>query len=124
MGIFLSDEQLIYSHIDHALDNYGPDTAEVYGPDECTVCDLLAPIKSVRVRELAASLVIAQMLKTIRSIGWSSFFCNKPGKNEKKADEEEDDDEDGEEESKERKTTVWVLRQGGRIRVRRTPWVN
>ena len=98
----------------------------------------------MRLRELTASLAMAQKLKTLQSIGWSSFFYKdiapKDGKKIKKVEQTMSDDEDGDggggetisggrspsgicETEHDMRTTIWILRDNGRIRVRRRPWV-
>ncbi|KAJ7180646.1 hypothetical protein C8R46DRAFT_861599, partial [Mycena filopes] len=67
LGIYLSDEMLIQYHIDHAeVEEQHP-----FGPEWCTLCD--QAIGEVRLRELAASLEFARVLKALRTIGFSSF---------------------------------------------------
>lgn len=84
-------------------------------------------------RELAASLMIAQKLKALKSIGWSSFFdgatkvaqnlldCYDSGHSDDGNADEENDEELSIQEAM--KTTIWIRRNNGRIKVRRVPWV-
>ncbi|KAF7309794.1 Deacetylase sirtuin-type domain-containing protein [Mycena indigotica] len=90
LGIFLSDETLIDEHIRHAEQ---PNTA-AFGPEQCVICDNVA--EQVRLRELTAALDFAQHLKSLRTIGFSSFFDRAiPDVNN---------------------TIVYILREGGRLR--------
>jgi hypothetical protein len=137
LGIFLSDDQLLYAHIAHSLgdeENMGM----VDGSGRCSTC-FESAVQDVRIRELEASIIMAQKLKAIKSIGWSSFFTGSPRPSNKNEDDEEDADEaacqevkegedmndeelDKSEIAEDMKTTVWVLKTNGRIRVRRMPW--
>ncbi|KAH7924307.1 hypothetical protein BV22DRAFT_1196038 [Leucogyrophana mollusca] len=74
----------------------------------CPVCDLLVLAPAVRTRELEASLGLARKLKTLRTVGWSSFFSSGLRK-EKEGDLA-------------RMAKVFILRANGRVRVRRRPW--
>lgn len=112
----------------------------VEGSNHCHTCFDMA-VDGVRMRELAASIVIAQKLKAVRSIGWSSLFYGdfeREDKNDNDNDEDENEDDIPENEpgrKNENKggdksvteynmtTTIWVLRTNGRIRVRRIPWL-
>ncbi|KAF8880193.1 hypothetical protein BD779DRAFT_1676064 [Infundibulicybe gibba] len=133
LGIFLSHEQLMYAHIDHSLQTERSLHHESAEP-ECQLCDAVAA--GVRVQELAVSLVLAQKLKAVKSIGWSSFFvaCATKGSEEDRgqntnhgngANEQSRASDPGGRAatiSVPLQTTIWVLRIGGRIRVRRRPW--
>ena len=141
LGIFLSDDELLYAHMSHSIENEEC-PGMVRGAPQCLECFNKA-VDNVRVRELAASLVMAQKLKALRSVGWSSFFYKdiapKDGKwDDVKVEQSLSDDEDeggGEtiyggrslsgicEIEDDMRTTIWILRDNGRIRVRRTPWV-
>ncbi|KIJ65177.1 hypothetical protein HYDPIDRAFT_187524 [Hydnomerulius pinastri MD-312] len=82
-----------------------------HGPDLCPICSLLVSAPEVRTRELEASLALARKLKTLKTIGWSSFFSWKkpPSGIEKIGDWA-------------RTTKTYILRADGRVRVRRRPW--
>lgn len=104
LGIYLSDEAIFYDHIIHSEDITQP-FAEPYGPDECLICDELHA-DSVRDTEILASVNIATYLPRLKSISWSSFFAKDlPG-----------DDPD------QQRTTIWLKRDGDKIRVRRSKW--
>lgn len=124
LGIFLSDERLITSHLYHAEDLNFHESSTAYGPDECRVCWNLGVPEIVRRREMETAIDMAQKLKAIKSIGWSSFFNGTW--RIRRIDEIEEDDLEGEDETgydtETRSTTIWVLRKAGRIRVKRTPW--
>ncbi|KAJ7334108.1 hypothetical protein DFH08DRAFT_750201, partial [Mycena albidolilacea] len=68
LGIYLSDEMLVQTHIDHAE----AEERLPFGPELCTLCDEAAA--EVQLRELAAGLEFAQSLKALRTVGFSSFF--------------------------------------------------
>lgn len=82
-----------------------------HGPELCPICSIVVSAPDVRTRELEASLALAQKLKSLRTISWSSFFAWKL------ASEEERRIGDWQ-----RMTKMYVLRSGGRVRVRRRPW--
>lgn len=80
-------------------------------------------------REMAASVAIALQLKSIRSVGWSSFFTDLPKNGDQnEARSPEDTEEEDEEEAGltdievDMKTTIWVRRTNEKIMVRRRPW--
>jgi hypothetical protein len=135
LGIFLSDDQLLYSHIAHSLGDE-ENGGMVDGSGRCSACFALA-VEDVRMREVAASAAIALQLKSIRRIGWSSFFTDPP----KDESEERDDakhrnnedwatDEEFEETDEDltndialdMKTTLRVWRTNEKMMVRRCPW--
>jgi hypothetical protein len=58
----------------------------------------------VRNDELDASLALARQFRELESVGWSTFFGKKW------------------EEIERRRTTVWVKRVEGKVKVRRKPW--
>ena len=100
LGIYLSDEQVFYSHIAHADPADDP-----HGPDECPLCELVHA-EYVRDVERLASAQLAQGLPELKIISWSTFFAmDQPG----------DDPEL-------QKTTLWVKREGGGVAVRRSEW--
>jgi len=82
-----------------------------HGPEICHTCRLVGSAPKMRTRELEASLALARKIKTLRTVGWSSFFAHRVY--------EPDEDKVGD---WQRKTTVYVLRTNGRVRVRRRPW--
>ena len=76
---------------------------DLYGPEICKLC--LNDADSVRQDELDASLIIAQILESVESVGWSSFF----GKRSKTYGKRKLNQVDlG------RKTKVWIIRTGGK----------
>ncbi|KAJ7155396.1 hypothetical protein C8R43DRAFT_884454 [Mycena crocata] len=108
LGIYLSDENLIPSHIDHGERERQPP----FGPEECIICDEAAA--EIQLRELAAGLQLAQYLKALRTVGFSSFF-----------DDSHSDSTCGSRVSgRQDRTTVYVLRANGRIRVKKVPHQN
>ncbi|KAG2142865.1 uncharacterized protein EDB93DRAFT_1088458 [Suillus bovinus] len=82
-----------------------------HGPELCRTCELIGSASKVRTRELEASLALARKIKTLRTVSWSSFFTSQVF--------EPDDNKVGD---WRRKTTVYILRANGRVRVRRRPW--
>ncbi|KAG1738845.1 uncharacterized protein EDB91DRAFT_1054364 [Suillus paluster] len=82
-----------------------------HGPELCRTCKLVGSPSKVRTRELEASLALARKIKTLQTVGWSSFFTYQVFEPE---------------ETKvgdwRRRTTVYILRANGRVRVRRRPW--
>ncbi|KAJ7442253.1 hypothetical protein FB451DRAFT_1057677 [Mycena latifolia] len=107
LGVYLSDEMLVHVHLDH-----GKEEGEFpFGPEECILCEETAA-HEVQLRELAAALEFAQYLKALRTIGFSSFFDDAAGYYASSDGRRRD------------KTTVYVLRDKGRIRVRKKPWPN
>jgi hypothetical protein len=82
-----------------------------HGPELCPICSIMVSAPDVRTRELEASLALAQKLKSLRMISWSSFFAWKlPSEDERRIGDWQ------------RVTKTYVLRSGGRVRVRRRPW--
>jgi hypothetical protein len=101
----LSPEKLLESHSDHSeLDpvaGWGWDTIV-----DCKICKRFA--KGVRHDELVVSSTMAQYLKSLKSIGWSTCFSRPYDlENQKtKADpEEERDDEEVQEEDRSRESS-------------------
>lgn len=94
---------LVQTHIDHAE----AEERLPFGPELCTLCDEVAV--EVQLRELAAGLEFAQILKALRTVGFSSFFNDTPGYKRDASDRQNE-------------TTVYVLRENGRIRVRKSAW--
>ncbi|KAG8215050.1 hypothetical protein J3R82DRAFT_8459 [Butyriboletus roseoflavus] len=82
-----------------------------HGPELCPICSIVVSAPDVRTRELEASLALAQKLKSLKTISWSSFFAWKlPSDDERRIGDWQ------------RATKVYALRSGGRVRVRRRPW--
>lgn len=82
-----------------------------HGPELCPICSIMVSAPDVRTRELEASLALAQKLESLRRISWSSFFAWKlPSEGERRIGDWQ------------RVTNTYVLRSGGRVRVRRRPW--
>ncbi|KAJ7606141.1 hypothetical protein DFH06DRAFT_1015216 [Mycena polygramma] len=106
LGIYLSDEMLLQYHVDHAE----PVERDPFGPELCLLCDAAA--SDVQLRELAAGLELAQSLKALRTVGFSSVA---PGNYARFRNTRNGDGEENE-------TTVYVLRENGRIKVRKSPW--
>jgi hypothetical protein len=69
LGIFLSDTRLLDDHIHHE-DEEGGTVENVFN---CRRCSEIYE-KKTRQRELAASLVMARYLKSLKHIGWSTCF--------------------------------------------------
>ncbi|KAF8216464.1 hypothetical protein K438DRAFT_2080870 [Mycena galopus ATCC 62051] len=109
LGIYLSDEMLIQYHIDHAE----AEEQRPFGPELCILCDGAAA--AVQLRELGAGLEFAQSLKALQSVGFSSFFDDTPRYYSTFRCKQNTHDRHSE-------TTVYVLRENGRIRVKKTPW--
>lgn len=80
-----------------------------HGPELCRTCKLIGSASKVRTRELEASLALARKLKKLRTVGWSSFFTSQVFEVDKVGDWR-------------RRTTTYILRVNGRVRVRRRPW--
>jgi hypothetical protein len=100
-----------------------------YSPDACTICQTnLVLCREVRNRELTASLAFAQHIKTLQTIGWSTFFIRDvlecPPKDMMEGEDHESLGEGGGDSRyfDNRSVTVWILRAQGRVRVRRMPW--
>lgn len=81
-----------------------------HGPEYCTACQNEDIGVNVRREERGASLIIAKKLLRLESVGWSSFFGS--GKDVMKM-------EGGD---LERATTIYILRENGRIKARGRPW--
>ncbi|RDB15745.1 hypothetical protein Hypma_003631 [Hypsizygus marmoreus] len=70
LGIYLSDELVVYSHFAPLLDDeekMGLSTGHI-----CVSCLAKSP-KTMKMRGLEATMVLAQRLKALRSVGWSWF---------------------------------------------------
>jgi hypothetical protein len=72
-----------------------------YGPEICKLCQAHADI--TREEEKKASLVLANALPNIKSVGWSSFFVKTRNLERKRMPNQVD---------LERETTVWIIRTG------------
>ncbi|EGN95153.1 hypothetical protein SERLA73DRAFT_162708 [Serpula lacrymans var. lacrymans S7.3] len=79
--------------------------------NQCPVCRTLASAPAIRIRELEASLGLAQNLKSLRTVGWSSFFSRLSVPVEKRKGDWE------------RTVKFHIARSDGRIRVRKRPWL-
>ncbi|KAF9025357.1 hypothetical protein BDZ89DRAFT_1135516 [Hymenopellis radicata] len=132
LGVYVSSDDLLYAHMAHAP-RYQVDAQRASPPSpECDICT--DKEKEVRHHELAASLIMAQKLKSLQTIGWSSFFSYggkemdskgemiEGDQEEGTADEAGELDQDQTEEQCVLRTKIWVLRVNGRVRVRRVPW--
>ena len=74
----------------------------LYVPGECKLC--LEHAETVRQDEIDASLILAQVLKNVESVGWSSFFANRRKSRKKRVLNQMD---------LEGKMTVWIVRTEG-----------
>ena len=100
LGIYLSDEEVLYQHIAHA--NHAD---EAHGPDECPLCTCFHA-EYVREVELLAGAELARYLPSLEIVSWSTWFAmDQPG----------DDPEL-------QKTTMWVKREAEGVAVRRSDW--
>jgi hypothetical protein len=130
LGIFLSDDQLLYSHIAHSLGDE-ENGGIVDGSGRCSTC-FQSAVEDVRMREVEASVAIALQLKSVKSVGWSSFFTDMPNNDESDeqadagckgvTDDDELDEDCAEDIALDMKTTLWMWRTDERIMVRRCPW--
>lgn len=66
LGILLSDSKLLDDHVDHQENGT---LGNIFDCGRCRVYE-----KKARERELAASLVMAKHLKSLKYIGWSTCF--------------------------------------------------
>ncbi|KAH8111049.1 hypothetical protein DFH11DRAFT_1799086 [Phellopilus nigrolimitatus] len=104
LGFFLSQEDLFYEHVAHALSEDADEGAgKPFGPEWCIPC-FEQHARGVRLAELQAGLVLAQTLRALRTLSWGSFFGRQH------------------QEMKTRRTNIWVCRKDGKIKVRRKPW--
>ncbi|THU92971.1 hypothetical protein K435DRAFT_861960 [Dendrothele bispora CBS 962.96] len=72
LGIYLSDEDLLYNHCAHDTRNFGI----FNGPmTVCDACDQLVG-RDVRDRERLASKIMAQSLRSLENVTWSSLFTS------------------------------------------------
>ncbi|KAG9309459.1 hypothetical protein JVU11DRAFT_10428 [Chiua virens] len=111
-------------HVSYAQDERDPESSETvasttldevlpfpHGPEMCPICAIMVSAPEVRTHELEASLALAQKLKSVRTVSWSSFFAWKiPAEDQRRIGDWQ------------RVTKTYVLRSGGRVRVRRRPW--
>ncbi|KAK7466314.1 hypothetical protein VKT23_005041 [Stygiomarasmius scandens] len=71
LGIYLSDEELLYRHAAHDTENFG-----IFNrPMACDVCDELVG-EDVRIKEHLASAIMARNLNSLKYISWSSLFAD------------------------------------------------
>lgn len=139
LGVFISSESLIDRHIEHTQQNEDEVELATVPDADCDICEPAE--KGVRKDELQASLIMAQKLKSLQSVGWASFFSyagrdldvrgemaegdgdgEEAGEVAGSPDGGGDGGEDQEASIRERRTKIWVLRVNGRVRVRRVPW--
>ena len=85
-----------------------------HGPELCPICSITVSAPDVRTRELEASLVLAQKLKSLKTISWSSFFAWKlPSEDGKKdrglAESRQDVHSSSWRESASKKTTLGLV---------------
>ncbi|KAI0075328.1 hypothetical protein K474DRAFT_1762582 [Panus rudis PR-1116 ss-1] len=123
LGIFLSELDIFHYHISNCglrampivpsndIEATADDLEDndmalwPYAPDECKHCqDSFG--EDLRVTELFASASIARFFPNLTTVAWATFFAR---------------DEPGDE-PKEKKTTAWVMRKNGKVKVRRAPW--
>ncbi|TFK69326.1 hypothetical protein BDN72DRAFT_840691 [Pluteus cervinus] len=83
LGIFLSDESLVYSHIDQAIGERQGVNAKT---EDCVLCAEAST--TILRRELIATRLLAETLKNLQSVEWSSFYAGKLAST-KKVDEVE-----------------------------------
>jgi len=76
---------------------------DFYGPEICKLC--LEHTDVTRQEEIEASLVLADVLTNLESVGWSSFFGKRRKSPKKRMLNQVD---------LERKTTMWIVRIGGK----------
>lgn len=69
LGIFLSDEQLFTSHIDHIEDN-----ESIFLLGGCDLCDEEDDEALVLANEEEAAVALAEKLGSLDTVAWSSFF--------------------------------------------------
>lgn len=132
LGVFLSRDSMLWEHLEHgqevtgSLDQSGMSTAP---DDDCDICEDIEG--DVRSAELQASLIMAQKLKRLETIGWASFF-GYGGPDMDTYGERADDDDEREDTGcagkstkygMSKRTKMWTQRAGGRVRVRRLPWI-
>jgi hypothetical protein len=86
-------------------------------PAECEHCQMRQEAHDVRIDELRASMMLAQRLKAIESIGWSSIFGTSPYR--KGVDVPPRMSKIGDWVSA---RTIWVKRCDGVVCVRERPW--
>lgn len=105
IGIFLSPEKLLESHSDHSelvpVAGWGWDVIV-----DCKTCKRFA--RGVRHDELVVSSTMAQYLKSLKSIGWSTCFSRADdleNQKTKPGPEEERDDEEAREEDRSRESS-------------------
>lgn len=86
----------------------------------------MAVEEETRENELAAALIMAQKLKGLQTIGWSSFFGK--GEGELEGVTKGDGADAGANDHVQWggiegiTTKIWILRAKGRVRVRRVSW--
>jgi hypothetical protein len=106
---------------------YEEDPEHAHPPSTtCSVCVEMEVEEDTRENELTAALIMAQKLKGLQTVGWSSFFGRGEGELEGMA--KGDSVNAGANEHVEWggikgiTTKIWILRAKGRVRVRRVSW--
>ncbi|KAF8652165.1 hypothetical protein AX16_004522 [Volvariella volvacea WC 439] len=71
IGIFLSDQALVYMHKEHSDENEFTSTINEKAIN-CSAC--VDELRNVRMRETTASLILGKLLSKLQTISWSSFY--------------------------------------------------
>ncbi|PSR82603.1 hypothetical protein PHLCEN_2v6036 [Hermanssonia centrifuga] len=75
LGIYLSEVNIFYYHIDHGFRRMRLLRTDPYGPEQCRQCHELYG-EEVRQQEVAASASLARFLPSLKILGWNSFFAH------------------------------------------------
>ncbi len=75
LGIYLSEVNIFYYHIDHGFRRMRLLRTDPYGPEQCRQCHELYA-EEVRQQEVAASASLARFLPSLKILGWNSFFAH------------------------------------------------
>ncbi|KAI0687153.1 hypothetical protein C8T65DRAFT_819090 [Cerioporus squamosus] len=85
LGIFLSGADMLNCHFDRCVTvvisspRTGSHSSPPFGPDRCAIC-LVEHGATVQERERIASALLAKMLPSLKTIGWSTYFAkDRPG---------------------------------------------
>ncbi|RPD64189.1 hypothetical protein L227DRAFT_495694, partial [Lentinus tigrinus ALCF2SS1-6] len=85
LGLFLSDADMLSCHLDRCATvvisspRTGSYSSPPFGPDRCAICVAEHGAK-VREREHIASALLAKLLPSLKTIGWSTCFAkDRPG---------------------------------------------
>ncbi|KAI0048735.1 hypothetical protein FA95DRAFT_1654324, partial [Auriscalpium vulgare] len=143
LGIFLSEEGVLSKHtVDHSsrweayrffgrakpdyslplhdLDDCEHDetvtSSSVFTPAECVKCSD-EHSRRVRMSELNAAIKLAQRLKGLESVRWTSWWTIGPLSDEFDEVDWQEGDDGGAGWSE-----IWIRRREGRVRVKREPW--